>query len=208
MNSLFEEEGSSPLIRSDGCSLKMVYLLLSSAHGPKPHDIEMLEELSRTGIAHQLVLTKLDLAPATLWKQVDAAVQPPTTKQSDKPFKSAVRESRKVLDLQMGVWGLLRGKLGLGCNETILGVSSDHDLGITELRCSILQACGLFWRDSPYAQRLRDIPVVGSKGDEEERIEQMRGDRREMKSRFHDDNPMRGKVFGGQKMIAQKIYRW
>src|SRR5271163_4019712 len=95
MNSSFEDEGESapPLIPTDGCSLKVVYLLLSSSHGPKPHDIEMLEALSRTGIAHQLVLTKLDLAPATLWKQVDAAVQPPTTKQSDKPFKSAVRES-------------------------------------------------------------------------------------------------------------------
>ena len=202
MNSSFEEEGTYYHDLTDGCSLKMVYLLLSSVHGPKPHDIAMLELLSKTGIAHQLVLTKIDLSPATLWKQVAAAVQLPS---SDKTFKSAVRENSKVLDLQMGEWGILRGKVGLGCNETILGVSSEDNLGITELRCSILQACGLFWRDSAYATRLRDAPVVESSGEEapEKKRDVIHG-----KSRFDDDNPMRGKVFGGRKMIAQKIYRW
>jgi hypothetical protein len=31
---------------------------------------------------------------------------------------------------------------------------------------------------------------------------------RQQRPTFADDNPMRGKVFGGLKMLRKKIYRW
>jgi hypothetical protein len=133
----------------------------------------------------------------------------------------------------MGVWAPLRGNLGFGCDETVLGVSSEMGWGITGLRCSILMACGAFRRgnyveDEGYLKQLQDIPVIQERQevgneeilneedeewDEEEQEEGGRRDRErkvvgDLGAKFEDDNPMRGKVFGGKEMLRKKIYRW
>ena len=129
-------------------SLKKAYVLLDALHGPKEKDLDMLSELAKTGLAHQLVLTKLDRASATVWTELAATLRQNPVRVA--PYKSATRilpnskPTKSVEELQMGVWAPLRGKLGLGCDETILGVSSEEGWGITALRCSILSACGAF----------------------------------------------------------------
>jgi hypothetical protein len=201
--------------------LKKAYLLVDSLHGPKDTDIEMLETLAKTGLAHQLVLTKLDRASATLWSEIKTALKDNPTR--DAAFKSAVRTlpgavPESMDELRMGVWAPLRGELGLGCDETILGLSSLEGWGITALRCSILQACGAFRRsqneDRDYARALDQTPIVGR--DMDSTVENMfledndmedQGSRQQRPT-FADDNPMRGKVFGGPKMLKKKIYRW
>ena len=47
---------------------------------------------------------------------------------------SGLFDETSLEELQMGKWKLLRGKLGLGCDEMILGVSSVEGWGITALR--------------------------------------------------------------------------
>jgi hypothetical protein len=194
---------------------------VDSLHGPKDTDIEMLETLAKTGLAHQLVLTKLDRSSATLWTEIKMALKDNPTR--DAAFKSAVRTlpgavPESMDQVRMGVWAPLRGEMGLGCDETILGVSSLEGWGITALRCSILQACGAFRRsqneDRDYARALDQTPIVG--GDMDSTVENMflevndMEDQRPRQQRptFADDNPMRGKVFGGPKMLKKKIYRW
>ena len=182
----------------------------------------MLSELAKTGVAHQLVLTKLDRAPATVWTELTATLRHNPVRVA--PYKSATRilpnskPTKSVEELQMGVWAPLRGKLGLGCDETILGVSSEEGWGITTLRCSILAACGAFKRDAfhdmQYLKALQDTPVIDDKpmeesveeGDESVKSNPLQNQIPE--PQFEDDNPMRGKIFGGKKMLRQKIYRW
>jgi hypothetical protein len=203
-------------------SLKKAYLLVDSLHGPKDTDLEMLETLAKTGLAHQLVLTKLDRSSATLWSEIKTALKDNPTR--DAAFKSAVRTlpgavpEKSTDELRMGVWAPLRGELGLGCDETILGVSSLEGWGITALRCSILQACGAFRRsqneDRHYARALDQAPIVDPDVDltaenmflEDNDMEDQGS--KQQRPTFADDNPMRGKVFGGAKMLRKKIYRW
>jgi hypothetical protein len=191
--------------------------LLDALHGPKESDIDMLSELAKTGLSHQIVLTKLDRAPATLWNELGATLRQNPVRVA--PHVSAVRvlpvsnRSKSTEDLRAGVWAPLRGQLALGCDDTIVGVSSMEGWGITALRCSILQACGAFKRhvteDSEYVKGLEQIPIVDESEDEKSREQdsgrQYMGD---PETRFDDDNPMRGKVFGGKEMLRKKIYRW
>lgn len=219
------------------CRLKKVYILLDSLHGPKDTDLDMLDELSKTGLAHQIVLTKLDRAPATVWTELSAALK--YNPQKGTVFKSATRilpgqtPERDFEELQMGVWAGLRGNLALGCDETVLGVSSEERWGISGLRYSILMACGAFRRgnygDQEYLRALQETPVVQERemgkedmleeeefdGDEWREGDEGKGkrDRRikmvgDPESKLEDDNPMRGKVFGGKEMLRKKIYRW
>ena len=192
----------------------------------------MLEELAKTGLSHQLILTKLDRAPATLWTQLSAALKHNPTKGT--VFKSATRvlpghaPSPAMEDLEMGVWRELRGNLGLGCDETVLGISSEMGWGFSALRCSILKACGAFRRDDfgdlQYLRGLRESPIVEDRRDvkgravesEARELDDEEGGEgqkrkkvvRDLDSRFEDDNPMRGKVFGGKETLRKKIYRW
>jgi hypothetical protein len=116
-------------------------------------------------------------------------------------------------EMKMGVWAPLRGKLGLGCDETILGVSSEEGWGITALRCSILNACGAFKRenfaDDMYSKNLQQTPIIDD-GEETDQREDGERDRsyRPLEPRFADDNPMRGEVFGGKQLYRKRIYRW
>ena len=206
---------------TDG-SLKKAYVLLDALHGPKEKDLDMLSELAKTGLAHQLVLTKLDRASATVWTELAATLRQNPVRVAS--YKSATRilvnskPIKSVEELQMGVWAPLRGKLGMGCDETILGVSSEEGWGITALRCSILMACGAFKKDAfhdmQYLKALQDAPVIDDKVREEsieEGDESVNPNPRQSEipeSHFEDDNPMRGKVFGGKEMLRQKIYRW
>jgi hypothetical protein len=203
--------------------LKKAYLFMDSRHGPKKQDIDMMEDLNKTGLAHQLVLTKLDLAPATVWNQLGVAL-------GQNPVRSSKSIDRQRLpksfnELEMGVWAPLRGKLGLGCDETILGISSKEGWGLSNLRCSILKACGAFkgnnFDDDRYLKALEATPVINDnpnaiteEGLEEglENEDEQWGNERESNiprsPNFDDNNPMRGEVFGGEKMSRQKIYRW
>jgi hypothetical protein len=195
-------------------------VLLDSLHGPKESDINLLSELAKTGLAHQLVLTKLDRAPATVWNELGAALR--NNPVHIPQHVSAVRvlpgskQSIPAEDLRAGVWTSLRGHLALGCDDTVVGVSSMEGWGISALRCSILQACGAFKHhsseDSVYLKGLEQIPIVDELDEDGESTEnesskpQQRGIPEG--TRFDDDNPMRGKVFGGKKMLRKKIYRW
>lgn len=201
---------------ADG-SLKKAYLLLDALHGPKEKDLDMLSELAKTGLAHQLVLTKLDRASATVWTELAATLRQASYKSATRILPNS-KPIKSVEGLQMGVWAPLRGKLGMGCDDTILGVSSEEGWGITALRCSILMACGAFKRDAfhdmQYLKALQDTPVIDDKVIEEsieEGDESVNPNLRQseiLESHFDDDNPMRGKVFGGKEMLRQKIYRW
>ena len=65
-----------------------------------------------------------------------------------------------------------------------------------------------------YLKALQDTPVIDDKPMEEsieEGDESVKSNPRENdfpESQFEDDNPMRGKVFGGKEMLRKKIYRW
>jgi len=194
-------------------SLKKAYLLLDSLHGPKETDIDMLSELSKTGLAHQIVLTKLDRAPATLWTQLGAALRQNPVRAA--PHKAAARlpsramEIKSVDELKMGVWAPLRGQLALGCDETILGISSVEGWGIGALRVSILKACGALKKgdvnDVQYLKALQEAPIIeegqGSEpADDDSGSEEMLG--------VNDDNPSRGEFFGGKETFRKKIHRW
>jgi len=204
--------------------LKKAYLLVDSRHGPKRQDIDMLEDLNKTGLAHQLVLTKLDIAPATVWNELGAALGQNPVRSSKKSIDRQIL-SKSVDELQMGVWAPLRGKLGLGCDETILGISSKEGWGLSNIRCSILKACGAFkgsnFDDDLYLKALNATPVINDNPNaitEEvldqglENVDEQWGNARESNvprsPKFDDDNPMRGEIFGGEKMSRQKIYRW
>lgn len=180
--------------------MKKAYLLLDALHGPKESDVDMLSELSKTGLAHQLVLTKLDRAPATVWTELSAALRRNPVRVEF--YNSAVRTlqnsnsstTKSMEELKMGVWAPLRGQLALGCDETILGISSHEEWGIGSLRCSILKACGAFKQDDQYLRALQEAPIV-------EQAPQL-------ESPAFDDNPMRGEVFGGKETIRKRIHRW
>src|SRR5579859_3082462 len=128
----------------------------------------MLNQLSKTGLSHQLVLTKLDRAPATVWSSLSTTLKHNPTK--DAVFKSATRAlpsqrpQEDLEELKMGVWAPLRGTLGIGWDETILGVSREEGRGMTGLRCSILKACGAFRRgnfgDEGYLRALQEAPII------------------------------------------------
>jgi hypothetical protein len=191
---------------------------LDALHGPKESDIDMLSELAKTGLAHQIVLTKLDRAPATVWNEIGAALRHNPVRVA--PHVSAVRvlpgKTRKESeDLRAGVWAPLRGQLALGCDETVVGISSMEHWGISALRCSILQACGAFKRfnsEESYLKGLEQIPIIGEpeeSGEDSENLETgIRTKGVPDGTRFDDDNPMRGKVDGGKEMLRKKIYRW
>jgi hypothetical protein len=133
----------------------------------------MLSELAKTGLAHQIVLTKLDRAPASLWNELGAALRQNPVRVA--PHVSAVRvipvsnRSKSTEDIRAGVWAPLRGQLALGCDDTVVGVSSMEGWGISALRCSILQASGAFKRhvgeDSEYMKGLEQIPIVDESED-------------------------------------------
>jgi hypothetical protein len=121
----------------------------------------------------------------------------------------------------MGVWAPLRGPLGLGCDETILGVSSMEDWGISALRCSIMKACGLFnYDDDEYLKALEETPIIPDSssafptesdrdGEAQDESREAKEDRNRVRGRRPlDDYHMRGKVFGREKTLRKKIYRW
>jgi hypothetical protein len=169
----------------------------------------MLSELGKTGLAHQIVLTKLDRAPATLWNELAAALHQNPVRVA--PYKSAARpqnsEMKTKSELLMGAWAPLRGQLALGCDETILGISSSEGWGIEALRYSILNACGVLRAknsDDNYLRALKEAPVVG------EGMPNAGEDRVESNELGHlgDDNPMRGEFFGGKETFRKRIHRW
>jgi GTP-binding protein len=211
------------------CSLRKAYVLIDALHGPKEKDIDILEQLAKTGLPHQLVLSKLDRALPTLWNEIGVTLRHNPVLGSS--FVSAVRKplsstvsSKSLQELQMGVWTPLRGKLGLGCDDTILGVSSEEGWGISALRCSMIQACGLFkgsnLGDDKYLEALQQVPIIKDHAEstakelneEEKPVERPpKGGRQKVTfetPRYKDDNPMRGKVFGGKEMLRKRIYRW
>ena len=209
-------------------SLRKAYLLLDALHGPKEKDFDILEQLAKTGLAHQIVLTKLDRASATIWNELSATLRNNPVRGTS--FKSNTRElpgskpAKSLEKLQMGVWAPLRGALGLGCDETILGVSSEEGWGIIGLCCSILQACGALRRegveDMKYLEAIQSTPVIRKEHSVFSKpvIEDEEGgtDGNDPRSRhpreaafpFEDNNPMRGEVFRGEKMLRKKVYRW
>lgn len=198
-------------------------MLLDSVHGPKDTDIAAFNEFARTGLAHQIVLTKLDRATGTMWNELGASLRNNPVRRNA-AVQSRSGSALSIDELEMGVWAPLRGQVGLGCDDTILGVSSTEGWGITALRCSILQACGAFGRDNyyndEYLKALKEAPVIGDRSEtlEESRINELddhgdedkrgRSHRTKPIIQFYDDNPMRGKVDGGVKTIRQGIYRW
>ena len=206
-------------------SLRKAYLLLDSLHGPKEKDMQMLGDLAKTGISHQLVLTKLDRAAATLWAELGVTLRnnPDRGTQFRSASRAPLSDDVDVEKLAMGVWEPLRGQLGFACDETILAVSSEERWGLSALRCSILQACGALRRnsaeDDEYLRGLQEIPVVDDEGTIDERREEVEEDeesqegrkltvQERLRAKFNDTNPMRGKIFGGEKMLRQGIYRW
>jgi hypothetical protein len=85
--------------------------------------------------------------------------------------------------------------------------------GISALRCSILHASGAFKRhvseDSEYVKGLEQIPIVDESEDVKSKEQDLgKQGNRDPEIQFDDDNPMRGKVFGGKEMLRKKIYRW
>ena len=193
-------------------------------HGPKEKDIDILNKIASTGLPHQIVLSKLDRAAPTLWKELGAALKENPTKESSTkiPRRIAVASWSTMDQLQMGVWAALRGNLSLGCDDTILGISSREGWGISNLRCSILMACGLFREESfgndKYLESLQQIPIIpdasgsltsnsDSKSLEGE-SEQEHSHEVSKSFEFKDDNPMRGEVFGGEGARRKRIYRW
>jgi hypothetical protein len=199
----------------------------------------MIKELSKLGLAYQIVLTKLDRAPSTLWTQLSTAMKKNTKiatgyntkleagyntnietgyKSTVRILSSETRQGELKNKPEMDLWRTLGETLGLGCDERILGVSSQMGWGLTDLRFSILKACWVFGRFAVGdLHNLRDIPGVEDRRDEkmegewrEEGLErQERKQRmRDLNPRFQDDNPMRGEVFGGKERGRKMIYRW
>jgi hypothetical protein len=186
----------------------------------------MLNDLAKTGIAHQLVLTKLDRASPTIWKEIRTALKdnpdPGTEFKSSSRAPLCERSSEVVERLTMGVWGSLRRQLGFACDQTILGVSSEERLGLNALRYSILQACGVSrgknFEEDEYVKGLKGMPVVDDSGNawEQEEMREEEEDEEERKltvkerlaRKFDDKNPWRGEVYSGAKMLRQRIYRW
>jgi GTP-binding protein EngB required for normal cell division len=88
-------------------SLRKAYLLLDSLHGPKDKDIQMLNDLAKTGIAHQLVLTKLECASPTIWKEIHTALKdnPDPGTEFKSASRSPLHQSSEVVErLTMGVF--------------------------------------------------------------------------------------------------------
>jgi hypothetical protein len=187
----------------------------------------MLNDLAKTGIAHQLILTKLDRASPTIWKEIRTALKdnpdPGTEFKSSSRAPLYERSSEVVERLTMGVWGSLRRQLGFACDQTILGVSSEERLGLNALRYSILQACGVSrgkdFEEDEYVKGLRGMPVVDESGnvwdqdkmrdyEEEDEEERKLTVKERLARKFDDKNPWRGEVYSGAKMLRQRIYRW
>ncbi|CCX08905.1 Similar to Probable GTP-binding protein EngB; acc. no. Q6G2G5 [Pyronema omphalodes CBS 100304] len=102
--------------------LRRAYVLIDSQHGPKASDLMILESLGRANVPYQIVLSKIDRYIFT-----------------HSSLKTALLDTKYLLDSGIG------GVSGLG---EIIGVSSlKKKMGISELRWSIMSACGLEgWR--------------------------------------------------------------
>jgi len=92
--------------------------LIDSQHGPKASDLMLLESLGRQAIPYQIVLSKVDRTIAKY-----GSLQKP------------LEDIKYLLDTGVG------GVSGLG---EVIGVSSlkNPKVGISELRWSIMVACG------------------------------------------------------------------
>src|SRR5690606_29181689 len=54
-------------------NLRRVYLLIDGRHGPKAHDLTVMNELDKSAVSYQIVLTKADKPPVTeLGRIIDA----------------------------------------------------------------------------------------------------------------------------------------
>lgn len=54
--------------------LKRVFLLIDARHGPKPHDVDVMEALDRAAVSYRIVLTKCDKVMPTALAAQTAAV--------------------------------------------------------------------------------------------------------------------------------------
>lgn len=93
-------------------------MLVDAQHGPKASDLMLLECLGREGISYQVVLSKIDRYIA-----------------KHNTLRDALRDTRHLLESGVG---------GTSVLGEILGVSSlKKKVGISDLRWSIMVACGL-----------------------------------------------------------------
>lgn len=93
-------------------------MLIDAQHGPKASDLMLLECLGREGISYQIVLSKIDRYIA-----------------KHRTLQNALLDIKYLLETGAG------GTSALG---EVLGVSSlKKKVGISDLRWSIMVACGL-----------------------------------------------------------------
>lgn len=102
---------------------RRAFVLLDARHGPKSSDIMLLEHLGREGISFQVVLSKVD-----------------AVNQRDGSLRGAFEDTKYLLETGIaGVTGL--GEvIGVAPNPAKKGVAK---IGISQLRWSVLVACGL-----------------------------------------------------------------
>lgn len=96
--------------------------MIDAAHGPKASDLMILEHLGREGIPHQIILSKVDRV---------------SVKRGE--LNKAFEDTKYLIDT---------GVVGVSCLGEILGVAGDPSkkgpkIGVSELRWSIMVACGL-----------------------------------------------------------------
>jgi GTP-binding protein len=124
--------------------LRRVFVLIDAMHGIKDGDRALLHSLRLAGVAHQVILSKMDrvyLPPAKDIKRLDNKA-----KHSLKPIGSVETITKKMeevkAEIQPGAGG------GGGALGELLSVSAEvsvsgRRLGIDAVRVAVLQAAGV-----------------------------------------------------------------
>ncbi|KAI5362044.1 Putative GTP-binding protein, ribosome biogenesis, YsxC [Septoria linicola] len=122
--------------------LRRTYVLVDSQHGLKKTDVQLLVHLRKQGIAHQVVLSKVD----KLLYPDSKSPGPLRLHNGLVKLKARCEEIRQELDEAAAEEGV-RGKMGdLMCcssEKSLDARNKTRRIGVDELRWSVLTACGL-----------------------------------------------------------------
>lgn len=145
--------------------LRRTYVLVDTQHGLKKTDVQLLVHLRKQGIAHQVVLSKVDklLYPDAKFpgqlKLHNGLVK----------LRERCEEIRQQLDEAAAEEGV-RGKMGdLMCcssEKSLDERNKSKRIGVDELRWSVLTACGL--ENSVDLRRAAQVKVHADEADIEE----------------------------------------
>lgn len=143
--------------------LRRTYVLIDAEHGLKTTDLSLLLELRKNGVAHQIVLSKVDkvLFPHSKAPSVESLSR---RLGNLREMQEEIRRELEEAAQDAGARAVMGDLLCCSSAKSLEPRNKSRRIGIDELRWSVLEACGLQDQEAVKKGIKEDVKVQEDEG--------------------------------------------